>query len=442
MVSCMTLQGGNIVYFRDTMKRTETHPRPTAGCLSVPLFNQRQKRSRLPLTSNPTENELCSAIDFNDDFADSSFLSGNMAYTQSHAQSQSQRPPVPVAPRSQWNHQPQQLSNQPARYPGTPVRGYAPVPHPHKPANTWSQHSAPGTAMPIKQGQSGSSYGRGIVHHSQVNMQSKPKPPNHQPHSVLGRQETFVPTNQRQTGTAYGQGNVHHSQVNMQSKPKPLNHQQLTVQQSLSRQTHGSGGVRQGGVSFSGPRFPPAAPEPQKQAPQWKFKSSSQCGPTKKVMIGFNATQPTLSQQGEMRPKSQQQKCPVLQMKSVSEKTLRILTVVIEGMRHWSQFKNKAPMLFELFVSIYLSSQRLWTQQSRMGSTAPSIFSCGQGEMLCPVFSLKMTTNFQRFSGAWCTVAWEIMIGRATPSPACQSGWPPATSRRIPRRLLGHRTKK
>ncbi|XP_041947038.1 spermatogenesis-associated protein 22 isoform X2 [Alosa sapidissima] len=348
-------QGGNIVYFRDTMKRTETHPRPTAGCLSVPLFNQRQKRSRLPLTSNPTENELCSAIDFNDDFADSSFLSGNMAYTQSHAQSQSQRPPVPVAPRSQWNHQPQQLSNQPARYPGTPVRGYAPVPHPHKPANTWSQHSAPGrqeTAMPFKQGQSGSSYGRGIVHHSQVNMQSKPKPPNHQPHSVLGRQETFVPTNQRQTGTAYGQGNVHHSQVNMQSKPKPLNHQQLTVQQSLSRQTHGSGGVRQGGVSFSGPRFPPAAPEPQKQAPQWKFKSSSQCGPTKKVMIGFNATQPTLSQQGEMRPKSQQQKSPVLQMKSVSEKTLRILTVVIEGMRHWSQFKNKAPMLFELFATL------------------------------------------------------------------------------------------
>ncbi|XP_076130810.1 spermatogenesis-associated protein 22 isoform X2 [Alosa pseudoharengus] len=291
------------------MKRTETHPRPTAGCLSVPLFNQR-KRSRLPLTSNPTENELCSAIDFNDDFADSSFSSEPCTESE---------PKVSSACCTER-----------------------------------SQHSAPGwqeTAMPIKQGQSGSSYGRGIVHHSQVNMQSKPKPPNHQPHSVLGRQETFVPTNQRQTGTAYGQGNVHHSQVNMQSKPKPLNHQQLTVQQSLSRQTHGSGGVRQGGVSFSGPRFPPAAPEPQKQAPQWKFKSSSQCGPTKKVMIGFNATQPTLSQQGEMRPKSQQQS-PVLQMKSVSEKTLRILTVVIEGMRHWSQFKNKAPMLFELFATL------------------------------------------------------------------------------------------
>ncbi|XP_062392177.1 spermatogenesis-associated protein 22 isoform X2 [Sardina pilchardus] len=343
------------------MKRTETHPRPTAGCLSVPLFNQR-KRSRLPLTSNPSENELCSEIDFNDDFADSSFPSGNVAYTPRQTQSQSQRPPLPVAPRGQWNHQPvthqpQQLSNQPVRYPGPPVTGYAPVPHPRTPANTWSQHSAPSrqdTVMPTNQGQSGSSYGRGIVHHSRGNMQFKPKPPNHQPHSALGRQETFVPTNQRQTGAAYGQGNVPHSQGSMQSKPKPLNHQQLTVQQSLSRQSHGSGGVRQGGVPFSGPRFPPATPEPQKQTPQWKFKLLPQGGPTKKVNIGFNATQSTQStqsQQGQMCPKSQQQS-PVLQVKSVSEKSLRILTVVIEGMRHWSQFKNKAPMLFELFATL------------------------------------------------------------------------------------------
>ncbi|XP_036379188.1 spermatogenesis-associated protein 22 [Megalops cyprinoides] len=42
------------------MKRnlSENQPRPTAGCLSVPLFNQK-KRSRLPLTSNPLENEFC-----------------------------------------------------------------------------------------------------------------------------------------------------------------------------------------------------------------------------------------------------------------------------------------------------------------------------------------------------------------------------------------------
>lgn len=48
------------------------------GCLSVPLFNQR-KRSRLPMTSNPSENEFSSTVEFNEsDFADSSFSSGRL----------------------------------------------------------------------------------------------------------------------------------------------------------------------------------------------------------------------------------------------------------------------------------------------------------------------------------------------------------------------------
>lgn len=37
----------------------------SAGCLSVPLFNQR-KRSRLPLTSNPSENDLFTANHYNE----------------------------------------------------------------------------------------------------------------------------------------------------------------------------------------------------------------------------------------------------------------------------------------------------------------------------------------------------------------------------------------
>uniref|UniRef100_A0A8C6US11 Spermatogenesis associated 22 n=1 Tax=Neogobius melanostomus TaxID=47308 RepID=A0A8C6US11_9GOBI len=40
---------------------------------------------------------------------------------------------------------------------------------------------------------------------------------------------------------------------------------------------------------------------------------------------------------------------PTFQMKPVNEISLRILTAVIDGMRHWSQFKDKAPHLFELF---------------------------------------------------------------------------------------------
>lgn len=35
--------------------------------------------------------------------------------------------------------------------------------------------------------------------------------------------------------------------------------------------------------------------------------------------------------------------------KPAMENSLRILTAVIKGMRHWSQFKDKVPYLFELF---------------------------------------------------------------------------------------------
>lgn len=40
---------------------------------------------------------------------------------------------------------------------------------------------------------------------------------------------------------------------------------------------------------------------------------------------------------------------PVLQEKAPPKKTLRILTAVIEGMKYWSQFKDKIPMMFEIF---------------------------------------------------------------------------------------------
>lgn len=36
-------------------------------------------------------------------------------------------------------------------------------------------------------------------------------------------------------------------------------------------------------------------------------------------------------------------------MKPTIENSLRILTAVIDGMRHWSQFKDKVPYLFEIF---------------------------------------------------------------------------------------------
>lgn len=39
----------------------------------------------------------------------------------------------------------------------------------------------------------------------------------------------------------------------------------------------------------------------------------------------------------------------MLQEKAPAKKSLRILTAVVEGMKHWSQFKDKVPMMFEIF---------------------------------------------------------------------------------------------
>uniref|UniRef100_A0A672HQ57 Spermatogenesis associated 22 n=1 Tax=Salarias fasciatus TaxID=181472 RepID=A0A672HQ57_SALFA len=41
-----------------------------------------------------------------------------------------------------------------------------------------------------------------------------------------------------------------------------------------------------------------------------------------------------------------------LPMKPAVENSLRILTAVIEGMRHWSKFKDRVPYLFEIFATL------------------------------------------------------------------------------------------
>ncbi|CAB1316427.1 unnamed protein product, partial [Coregonus sp. 'balchen'] len=42
----------------------------------------------------------------------------------------------------------------------------------------------------------------------------------------------------------------------------------------------------------------------------------------------------------------------VFQVKPATENSLRILTAVIDGMRHWSQFKDIAPYLFTIFATL------------------------------------------------------------------------------------------
>uniref|UniRef100_A0A3B4B185 Uncharacterized protein n=1 Tax=Periophthalmus magnuspinnatus TaxID=409849 RepID=A0A3B4B185_9GOBI len=43
---------------------------------------------------------------------------------------------------------------------------------------------------------------------------------------------------------------------------------------------------------------------------------------------------------------------PAFQMRPANGMSLRILTAVIDGMRHWSQFRDKIPYLFEIFATL------------------------------------------------------------------------------------------
>uniref|UniRef100_A0A8C2WGU0 Spermatogenesis associated 22 n=1 Tax=Cyclopterus lumpus TaxID=8103 RepID=A0A8C2WGU0_CYCLU len=79
------------------MRRQENQPiRPTAGCLSVPLFNQK-KRNRVPLTSAPSENEFFSHSEY-----------------------------ITSASSAQYG------SNRPAPGPAPAIRTYTPTAHPYK----------------------------------------------------------------------------------------------------------------------------------------------------------------------------------------------------------------------------------------------------------------------------------------------------------------------
>uniref|UniRef100_A0AAV2J8B4 Spermatogenesis-associated protein 22 n=1 Tax=Knipowitschia caucasica TaxID=637954 RepID=A0AAV2J8B4_KNICA len=97
------------------------------------------------------------------------------------------------------------------------------------------------------------------------------------------------------------------------------------------------------------PRQPPPAqaasqltqPKSQQQSKAWNLTNSF--GPQPAVLK--KATKP-------VTPNIQVKAQPKFQMRSTNEVSLRILTAVIDGMRHWSQFKDKVPFLFEIFATL------------------------------------------------------------------------------------------
>ncbi|XP_054610046.1 spermatogenesis-associated protein 22 isoform X2 [Dunckerocampus dactyliophorus] len=91
------------------------------------------------------------------------------------------------------------------------------------------------------------------------------------------------------------------------------------------------------------PVQPPSALAAQtKQLPnKWNFTNSF--GPQNSIFVGKKKSNKpqTRTPKGENNPKE-----------TPFDNSLRILTAVIDGMRHWSQFKDKVPHFFEIFATL------------------------------------------------------------------------------------------
>uniref|UniRef100_A0A3B4UX31 Spermatogenesis associated 22 n=1 Tax=Seriola dumerili TaxID=41447 RepID=A0A3B4UX31_SERDU len=91
------------------------------------------------------------------------------------------------------------------------------------------------------------------------------------------------------------------------------------------------------------PTSTPTARAVQPQNNSWKFTNSF--GPLSSCFEGkMSSNQPQTT-----RPTKTQETFP---KKPAPENSLRILTAVIDGMRHWSQFKDKVSYLFEIFATL------------------------------------------------------------------------------------------
>ncbi|KAL4608769.1 spermatogenesis-associated protein 22 [Arapaima gigas] len=252
------------------MKRnlSETLSRSTPGSLPVPLFNQK-RLSRLPLTSNPLENEFGPANDYpsGHSFPVTSLSSGNTGYSKVHTLGIS----VSAPQNSGWNRQ--EYVRRPLE--NSAGRNLAPISHSQGPGNTGSQIVKPSSCGPSST----------------------------TPHSFFRK------------------GGVQPSQACLQYDQSFHRKQNLQLHSLPQR-----------------PKPNPPASCNQLQNLRWCLKSPSQSNLFKEDHLKEISNKTT-----SLSKKSQ------LGMKPVVENSLRILTATIEGMKHWSQNKDRAPMLFEVF---------------------------------------------------------------------------------------------
>ncbi|XP_051519250.1 uncharacterized protein LOC127420756 [Myxocyprinus asiaticus] len=253
-----------------------------------------------------------------------------------------------------WNKQTclssQQANMRPAASPEG--RGYAPLPHPKKPAYSWSQtgqqrppmrhDSMPTVGSHVHGGfpsSSSASLGQprwssgfqNQIQQSFIRPATSPRMPYHPQQCSLAALSTGGPYRPQQCSpAAVSTGGPYCPQ---QCSPATVSTGGPYRPQQCSPAAVSTGGPYRpqqcspAGVSTGGPGA-------QSQSTKWNFRSSGQSG------SGMQAKENTSSE----RIPTQQQ--------PPRETSMRILTAVIEGMKHWSKYKNKVPIIFEIFATL------------------------------------------------------------------------------------------
>ncbi|XP_061595217.1 spermatogenesis-associated protein 22-like [Cololabis saira] len=288
------------------MQRKQQEPhRAAAGQLPVLLFNQR-KRNRVPLTSAPCENNFFSHSEYIQSPSSaaphnsSGVYGGHPATGQSSGTPQSHQWSVPqAAPRQQYG------SNKSAPGPFPAKKSYTCMPHPYKAGATSSMVGQSGN--PVRQqlqfsskANSKQSQYQGV--HGGESPKSVPAP--HTGFSQMSQQSSRKPP-------------IPVNQYSQQSRPVPPT--QTTPERSSA-------------YTFKSPNN------------SWKFTNSFE-GENSSFVKKKSSNQSQTAQP----PKTQRETLPE---KPVVENSLRILTATIDGMRHWSQFKDKVSYLFEIFATL------------------------------------------------------------------------------------------
>nr|XP_019941388.1 PREDICTED: spermatogenesis-associated protein 22 isoform X1 [Paralichthys olivaceus]XP_019941389.1 PREDICTED: spermatogenesis-associated protein 22 isoform X1 [Paralichthys olivaceus] len=289
------------------MRRQENQPpRPTAGRLPVPLFNQK-KRNRVPLTSAPSGNEFFSHSEY---MANTSSAPSHSSTPGTYGCYQASGSSSGASQSDQWKKQavPQSTlsqqfdSNRSAPGPAPKMTSYAPISYPYKSGST-STRTGP-LSYPVRQQDSSCSVTSNQYQSPPSTQRAQNKPTPNTGFSHMGQQPSYRPSNSM-------------PQYPQHSRPLPP------------------------------PVPPPSKPLARAVQPQnntWKFTNSF--GPQSSPSDGKRS----LTQPQSARPTQTRQEASP--MKPANENSLRILTAVIDGMRHWSQFKDKVHYLFEIFATL------------------------------------------------------------------------------------------